>query len=200
MFVRIGGEKSQIGLIWNQNGRPTHYSHSILPCTSLIATCTFAQWIRTECISMRRLLLRPTTNCIFRHEDEQWGSTSKVVATWTLIEGALHPLSTSNRVDRADRVDRPRLILDAFVSICQPTRGGVPALSLTQSTGDTQQRLISRLRDNENPCARTVGYSQQLWRGLSTLAKLQSTVRAHRGIPDIPDPLSGRSPPAVDPT
>ena len=103
---------------------------------------------------------------------------------------AITGVPASNRVDR----DRIRMILDAFVNICQPTRSDVLALSLTQTTVDRQQQLIFRLCGNEKPRATTVAYLQQLWRDLNTLAELQSTAHANRGIPDIPDPVTGRSP------
>ena len=132
---------------------------------------------------------------IFTRENKQWGVAVKHTRRdldLAGIEGVPNLLSTHNRVDRADRV---RVALDAFVSICQPTKGNVLALSLTQSTVNGQEQLIFRLCGNETPCAVTVAYLQQLWRDLNTLADLQNTTRAQRGIPDIPDPLSGCSPP-----
>ena len=133
---------------------------------------------------------------IFTRENKQWGVTVKHARRdldLAGIEGVPDLLSTRNRVDRADRV---RKVLDAFVNICQPTKGNVLALSLTQSTVDGQEQLIFRLCGNETPHAATVVYLQQLWRDLNTLADLQSTTRAQCGIPDIPDPISGRSPPS----
>ena len=129
---------------------------------------------------------------IFTRENKQWGVTARRDLDLAEIEGVPDLLSTRNRVDSADRV---RVVLDAFVNICQPTKGNVLALSLTQSTVDGQEQLIFRLCGNETPCAATVAYLQQLWRDLNTLADLQSTTRAQRGTPDIPDPISGRSPP-----
>ena len=131
---------------------------------------------------------------IFTRENKQWGVTVKHARRDLDLE-SVPDLSTRNRVDRADRV---RVVLDALVNICQPTKGNVLALSLTQSTVDGQEQLIFRLCGNETPCAATVDYLQQLWRDLNTLADLQSTMRAQRGIPDIPDPISGRSPPPAD--
>ena len=87
------------------------------------------------------------------------------------------------------------MVLDAFVNICQPTKGDVLALSLTQSTVGGQEQPIFRPCGNEKPRATTAAHLQRLWQDLNTLADLQSTTRAQRGIPDIPNPVSGLSPP-----
>ena len=98
---------------------------------------------------------------IFTSENKQWGVSVKHARRDLDLAGieGVPDLSTRNRVDRADRV---RVVLDAFVNICQPTKGNVLTLSLTQSTVDGQERLIFRLCGNETPCAATVVYLQRL--------------------------------------
>ena len=80
---------------------------------------------------------------------------------------AITDAPTSKREDRADRI---RVILDAFVNICRPTKGDVLALSLTQSTVDRQQQLIFRLAATRHPV-------QRRWPISSNFDELQSTAR-----------------------
>ena len=72
-------------------------------------------------------------HCIFTRKNKQWGVSikhSRRGLDLARIEGVPDLLCTRRRVDCADRVC---VILDAFVSVCQLTKGDVLALSLTQS-------------------------------------------------------------------
>ncbi|KAF8537446.1 hypothetical protein BDD12DRAFT_806936 [Trichophaea hybrida] len=143
------------------------------------------------------------------------------------IDNYLHSLenipelqSTPNPIARADRV---RLLLDAFVKICQPNKGEILALSLALrlSAGSTEtntattttdstdctlatvgkpERLIFNIAGNGQPPPGLTKYLGGVWNRLKEISVLEQEARTKGGHPDVPESNTGGSPPAVGST
>ncbi|KAF8244091.1 hypothetical protein K440DRAFT_27043 [Wilcoxina mikolae CBS 423.85] len=106
------------------------------------------------------------------------------------------------------RANRVRLLLDAFVKICQPHSGEVLALSLAlrPSAGSTDstlatvgkpEKLILNIAGNGPPPTELTEYLGGIWNRLKQISVLEKEARTKGGHPDASEPNTGDSPPAV---